>query len=285
MKMLRVAAKSWWILGFAVAFLAGTCALRLAGQEPGKSLPESHSPGAGGMQAQPATAPTPAEIQAQRSQNPYWTEHDRRLLVDFGNLERFKAADAALPMPSQGEKRVVFMGDSITDGWKLDESFPGKGYINRGISGQTTPQMLVRFRQDVIDLDAKVVVILAGTNDLAGNTGPMTLQQTEENLASMADLASANKIRVVLCSVTPAVDFPWARGQNPAPKIAELNAWIESYAKQKGYGYVDYYSAMKDAEGGLPASLSHDGVHPNAAGYAIMAPLAEAEIEKELNGL
>src|SRR5580658_5021352 len=145
----------------------------------------------------------------------YWTKHDHQLLVDFGDLERYKAADAALGAPAPGVKRVVFMGDSITDAWKIegpDGSFPGKPYVNRGISGETTPQMLVRFRQDVIDPGASAVVILAGTNDLAGNTGPLTLEQTEENLASMADLASANGINVVLCSILPAFDYPWSPG-------------------------------------------------------------------------
>ncbi len=180
-----------------------------------------------------------------------------------------------------GEDRVVFMGDSITQGWKLDEAFPGKPYVNRGISGQTTPQMLVRFRQDVIDLKPKVVVILAGTNDIAGNTGPMTLEQTEGNLASMAELAAANGIRVVLCSVLPAFDYHWAPGLTPAPKIAQVNAWLREYAAQKGYVYVDFYSAMKDDRGGLPTTLSRDGVHPLPAGFAVMSPLAEAGIEKE----
>jgi lysophospholipase L1-like esterase len=174
------------------------------------------------------------------------------------------------------------MGDSITQGWKLDQSFPGKPYVNRGISGQTTPQMLVRFRQDVIDLKPKVVVILAGTNDIAGNTGPMTLEQTEGNIASMAELAAANGIRVVLCSVLPAFDYHWAPGLTPAPKIAQVNAWLKNYAAQKGYGYVDFYSAMKDDRGGLPATLSADGVHPLPAGFAVMSPLAEAGIEKAL---
>lgn len=212
----------------------------------------------------------------------YWTEHDRQLLVDFGGLAHFKEADATLGAPKPGENRVVFMGDSITQGWNLVEAFPGKPYVNRGISGQTTPQMLVRFRQDVIDLKPKVVVILAGTNDIAGNTGPMTLEQTEGNLASMAELASANGIRVVLCSVLPAFDYHWAPGLQPAPKIAEVNAWLRKYAAQKGYVYVDYYSAMKDDRGGLPATLSKDGVHPLPAGFAIMSPLAEAGIEKAL---
>jgi lysophospholipase L1-like esterase len=215
----------------------------------------------------------------------YWIAHDHQLTVDFGDQGYYKAANAALGEPKKGEKRVVFMGDSIIAGWKIadpDGSFPGKPYVNRGISGQTTPQMVVRFRQDVIDLKPNVVVILAGTNDLAGNTGPMTLQQTEENLASMADLATANGIQVVLCSILPAFDYPWSPGLEPAPKIATLNQWIRSYAAEKGYIYVDYYSAMTDDRGGLPPALSKDGVHPLPAGYAIMAPLVEAGIEQAL---
>ena len=209
-------------------------------------------------------------------------EHDDRMLVDFAWLGKFKEANLALPAPAAGESRVVFMGDSITEGWKIADSFPGKPFINRGISGQTSPQMVLRFRQDVIALKPKVVVILAGTNDLAGNTGPMTLEQTEDNLSSMADLAAANHIRVVLCSVLPAFDFPWKPGLNPAPKVVALNAWIKAYAAEKGYVYVDYHTAMKDERNGLPTSLSKDGVHPLPAGYAVMAPLVEAGIEKAL---
>ncbi len=214
-------------------------------------------------------------------------QHDAQVKVDFPWLARFKEDDVKLPPPAAGEDRVVFMGDSITEGWKLagpDGSFPGKPYVNRGISGQTTPQMVLRFRQDVIDLQPKVAVILGGTNDLAGNTGPMTLEDTESNLASMADLATANHIGVVLCSVTPSVDFPWKPGLDPAPKIDALNAWIKNYAAEKGYVYVDYHSALKDAQDGLPSNLSHDGVHPNPAGYAVMAPLVEAGIAKALKG-
>jgi acyl-CoA thioesterase I len=179
----------------------------------------------------------------------------------------------------------VFMGDSITDAWGrgTGEFFPGKPYVNRGISGQTTPQMLIRFRPDVIALQPKVVVILAGTNDIAGNTGPSTPQMIEDNLMSMADLAKANGIRVVLASVLPAADFPWRPGLQPAPKIRDLNQWIKSYCADKGYIYLDYYSAMANEAGGLPRNLSNDGVHPTKAGYDIMAPLAQKAIEIALS--
>ncbi|MGA2887848.1 MAG: SGNH/GDSL hydrolase family protein [Terracidiphilus sp.] len=243
----------------------------------------------------PAAAPetkVPVVTQAAPTLNPaghpdndYWRKHDAQLLVDFGGLAKFKEADLALGPPAAGENRVVFMGDSITEGWHFDGPaglFPGKPYINRGISGQTTPQMLVRFRQDVIALKPKVVVILAGINDIAGNTGPMTVEQIEDNLASMAELATAHNIRVVLCSVLPAFDFPWMPGMTPAPKVLALNAWIKSYAADKGHVYVDYHTAMKDDRDGLPAALSKDGVHPLPAGYAVMAPLVEAGIEKAL---
>ena len=228
------------------------------------------------------TASIPEKLPSGHPNTPYWVEHDTQVEVDFGGLDHFNEANQQLPAPSPAEDRVVFMGDSITQGWKLDQYFPGKPYINRGIGGQTSPQMLVRFRQDVVDLKPKVVVILAGTNDLAGNTGPMTLHQTEDNLESMAEIAHANGIRVVLCSVLPTFDFPWAPGLRPAMRIFELNEWIQDYAAQKGYVYVDYYNALKDDRGGLPAALSEDGVHPLPAGYAMMAPLAQAGIEKSL---
>jgi acyl-CoA thioesterase I len=264
----------------ALCLLAALCLAGLlsplAAQEPGIK-PETPAP-------PPVKNAPPQVTESGHPLNAYWTAHDQQLLTDFGWLARYKEADAKLGPPAPGEKRVVFMGDSITEGWHFDEpsGFPGKGYINRGISGQTSPQMLERFRQDVVDLQPKLVVILAGTNDIAGNTGPMTPEETESNLQSMADLATANHIRVVLCSVTPAVDFPWQPGLDPAPKIDKLNAWIKQYAADKGYVYVDYHSALKDSRDGLPPNLSHDGVHPNAAGYAIMAPLAEAGIEKAM---
>ena len=257
---------------------------------PVRAQAPSTSPQAGTPATQTTTPAQTSLSQTSPSQalpsghpnNAYWIDHDKQLLVDFGGLSRFKEANAMLTAPKPREDRVIFMGDSITQGWKLDESFPGKPYINRGIGGQTSPQMLVRFRQDVIDLKPRAVVILAGINDIAGNTGPMTLEQTEGNIASMAELAHANGIRVVLCSVLPAFDFTWAPGLTPAPKVVELNAWIQNYATEKGFVYVDYYSAMKDERGGLPPTLSTDGVHPLPTGYLIMTPLAEAGIERAL---
>jgi lysophospholipase L1-like esterase len=185
------------------------------------------------------------------------------------------------------------MGDSITDAWVSPEHggfFPGKPYIDRGISGQTTPQMLIRFRPDVIALQPKVVVILAGTNDIAGNTGPMTLGQIEGNLASMAELAKTNKIRVVLASVLPVSDYGHDRQgtpldmriNRPPEKILELNAWSKKYAAENGHTYLDYFSAMVDPQGMLQQDLSQDGLHPNAKGYAVMSPLAEQAIRTAL---
>ena len=209
--------------------------------------------------------------------------------TDWANLKRFQNEDAALAIPAVGVKRVVFMGDSITQGWvghgvPQTPPAPGLEYVNRGISGQTTPQMLLRFRQDVLDLKPAAVVILAGINDIAGNTGDMTLEQTEGNLASMAELAEAHGIKVVMCSVLPAFDFPWRPGREPAPKVVAVNMWMKAYAAEHGHIYVDYYSATADARGGLPKTLSNDGVHPTAAGYAVMQPLVDAGVAKALGG-
>jgi len=203
---------------------------------------------------------------------------------DWPNLQRYRQANDSLRAPPANERRVVFMGNSITDSWAkfFPQMFPGKPYVGRGISGQTTPQMLLRFRQDVIALKPAVVVILAGTNDIAGNTGPSTLEMIEDNLMSMTELARANGIRVVLSSVLPVFDYPWKRGLEPAPKIVALNAWIKSYAARVGAVYLDYHSAMADERQGLRADLTTDGVHPNEAGYRIMAPLAERAIAQAL---
>ena len=203
-------------------------------------------------------------------------------LDDFAGLHRYAAANATLAPMEKG--RIVFFGDSITDAWVRNggKFFPGKPYVNRGISGQTTPQMLVRFRQDVIDLHPEAVVILAGTNDIAGNTGPSTLEMIEDNLTSMAELAHANGIHVILASVLPAADYPWRKGLEPAPKIKALNQWIADYCAQKKFTYLDYYTAMAGPDGGMKPGISIDGVHPNAAGYAIMEPLAETAIAKAM---
>lgn len=209
---------------------------------------------------------------------------DAQANPDWANLKRYAAENAALAAPAPNEQRVVFMGNSITQAWapRFAKMFPGKPYIGRGISGQTTPQMLVRFRQDVIALKPKAVVILAGTNDIAGNTGPSTLEMIQDNIASMAELASANGIRVVLCSVLPVFDYPWKPGLTPAPKIVALNAWIRDYAKAHGAQYADFHSAMADGRQGLPKELAEDGVHPTDAGYAVMAPIVERAIAAAL---
>lgn len=234
----------------------------------------------------PAAAPAPARAAA----NADATRARRdsmaldRLRNDWADLHRYRAANDSLRAPAPGEPRVVFYGNSITDAWAkyFPAMFPGKPYVGRGISGQTTPQMLVRFHQDVVALQPRVVVILAGTNDIAGNTGPSTLAMIEDNLSAMTELATAHGIRVVLASVLPVFDYPWKRGLEPAPKIIALNAWMKQYAQSSGAVFLDYHSAMADARGGLPASLSADGVHPNEAGYRLMAPLAEAAIAAAL---
>ena len=212
------------------------------------------------------------------------TAEQLQLRTDWANLARYRQANADLPASAPGEQRVVFMGNSITDSWArlFPTMFPGKPYVGRGISGQTTPQMLVRFRQDVVALKPAVVVILAGTNDIAGNTGPSTLEMIEDNLQSMTEIAKANGIRVVLSSVLPVFEYPWRKGLEPAPKIVALNAWLKDYASRAGAVYLDYHSAMADARQGLPPALSSDGVHPNEAGYRIMAPLAEQAIAAAL---
>jgi lysophospholipase L1-like esterase len=202
--------------------------------------------------------------------------------LDWPNLTRFRQADAGLPAPAATETRVVFMGDSITQNWKLDQTFPAKPYINRGISGQTSPQMVLRFHQDVVALQPKVVLILAGTNDIAENTGPITPAETLGNIAAMAEIASSNGIRVVLCSVLPAYDFPWRKDLEPGPKVIALNRLIKAYAEAHHYPYVDYYTAMKDDRGGLPETLSKDGVHPVPSAYRLMAPLAQTGIDAAL---
>jgi len=207
---------------------------------------------------------------------------------DYGQLARYRDANATLKPPAPGENRVVFFGDSITDGWHLDESFPGKPYVNRGIGGQTTPQMLVRFRQDVIDLHPKVVIILAGTNDIAGNTGPMRLEDIEADYASLADLARTNGIKLIYSSVLPVHNYTDRSkdffAQRSPEKVLALNAWLKTYCEEKGHActYLDYFSAVVDNKGLLKKDLAEDGLHPNAAGYKIMASMAEAAIQRAL---
>lgn len=180
--------------------------------------------------------------------------------------------------------RVVFIGDSITQSWTplFADLFPGKSYTGRGVSGETTAQILTRFQRDVVALRPDAVVILAGTNDIAENGGPVTLEMIEDNIASMADIARAHRIRVVLSSVLPVLDYSWRKGLQPVPKIRALNAWIKSYALSTNAVYLDYYSAMVDSAGGLRADFAKDGVHPNLAGYRVMAPLAEKAIHTAL---
>ena len=203
---------------------------------------------------------------------------------DWPNLNKYREANAALGAPAKGEQRVVFMGNSITEGWinKSPEFFKGRPYINRGIGGQTTPQMLIRFRADVVNLKPKVVVLLCGINDIAGNTGPSTLEMIEDNIASMTEIALANNIRVVLSSVLPAYDFPWRPGMEPAPKVIELNKWIKAYAAEKKVVYVDYFSAMVDERNGMKKIYHNDEVHPNKLGYSVMEPLVEQAIKTAL---
>jgi len=213
-------------------------------------------------------------------------------LNDWPALARYREDDKKVTAPAKNEQRVVFMGDSITDGWDDPANggfFPGKPYVDRGISGQTTPQMLIRFRHDVIELQPKVVVILAGTNDIAGNTGPTTLEAIEDNLISMAELATTNGIRVVLASLLPVSDYEVRDGKpinqttrRPPAQILALNNWIKEYAKAHHHVYLDYFSAMVDDKGFLKDELSKDGLHPNPQGYVVMAPLAEAAISASL---
>lgn len=203
---------------------------------------------------------------------------------DWANLKRFEEDNNLIGLPSDNENRIVFMGNSITEGWSnfCPEFFIGKPYVNRGISGQTTPQMLLRFRQDVINLKPKVVVILAGTNDIAENTGPSTLQMIMDNIISMSELAKANGIKVILSSVIPAYDYPWSAGKSPNEKIPALNKMIKEYAKTNNLVYLDYFTKMVNSKNGLIEKYTYDGVHPNKLGYEVMAPLAEEAIKKGL---
>ena len=204
---------------------------------------------------------------------------------DWANLGRYQEANSKLGPPASGEDRVVFMGNSITEGWSRlsPEFFTGKPYINRGISGQTTPLMLIRFMPDVVQLQPRVVVILAGTNDIAGNTGPSTVEMIEDNIAAMAEIAHANGIKVILSSTLPVFDYPWRPGLEPAPKIIKLNNWMKSFAEKSGFIYLDYFSAVVDERDGMQEQYANDGVHPTKKGYMVMEKLVEKAIENALS--
>jgi lysophospholipase L1-like esterase len=208
----------------------------------------------------------------------------RTQLADWPNLTRYRTEDEAIPPPGTGEQRVVFLGDSITDRWgrKVGTFFPGKGYINRGISGQTTPQMLLRFQQDVVHLHPTVLVLLAGTNDIARNTGPSSPAMIEDNFRSMAAIAKDNGIRLVIGSILPAARYRWRPGVNGVADIREVNRWLKTFCAENNFVFVDYYTAMADDAGGMKPGLSSDQVHPTEAGYEIMAPLAEQGIAQAL---
>ncbi|MGB8323032.1 MAG: SGNH/GDSL hydrolase family protein [Candidatus Acidiferrum sp.] len=205
---------------------------------------------------------------------------------DFGQLARYRQANTSLALPAADENRVIFIGDSITDYWKLPDYFPGKPYINRGVDGQTTPEMLVRFRQDAIDLHPRVLVVLAGTNDIAGVTGPTRNEDIEANYASMAELARAHRIQVVFASVLPVNNYTHEAEESfalrPRERILALNKWLRNYCATNHFVYLDYFSALVDDQGMLKRNLADDGLHPTDAGYKIMAPLAEKAIQKAL---
>ncbi len=236
-----------------------------------------------------AQTPTPAPVDPLTAEKQRGDRLQARL-NDFANLARYRDANTKLAPPSKDEKRVVFMGDSITDGWKLDQYFPGQPYVNRGISGQTTPQMVLRFRPDVIDLKPKVVVILAGTNDISSYPGPTNIATIEGNLTSMVDLARANGINVVLATVMPVSDYnknaagvPIIRTVlRPPAQISELNVWIKNFCAERGLVYLDYFTPMADEKGLLRSDIANDGLHPNAKGYEVIKPLALEAINKAL---
>ncbi|MBD0298497.1 MAG: SGNH/GDSL hydrolase family protein [Flavisolibacter sp.] len=229
-------------------------------------------------QQKASAQPTPEQLEERRKRE------EEQLRTDWANLKRYATDNARLKSEPNNGKRVVFMGNSITEGWLRADSafFAGRSYIDRGISGQTTPQMLVRFRPDVIELKPAVVVILAGINDIAQNTGPIPLETTFGNIVSMAELAKANDIRVVISSVLPAYDFPWRPGLQPAEKVVQLNSMLKDYTAIKGIVYLDYFTPMADERKGLKASLTYDGVHPTLAGYKVMEPLVEKAIAQAL---
>ncbi|MDP2235996.1 MAG: SGNH/GDSL hydrolase family protein [Bacteroidales bacterium] len=206
------------------------------------------------------------------------------LAQDWAELGRYRDDNARLKKSAKSENIVVFLGNSITDSWpsNMPEFFEKNNFVGRGISGQTTPQMLVRFRPDVIDLNPAAVVILAGTNDIAENTGPATIEEIFGNICSMAELAAANNIKVILCAVLPAFDYPWRSGLKPAEKIVRLNSLLKDYATKNGHAFLDYHSPMADEKNGMLEQYTYDGVHPNDAGYLLMASMVEKVLSKIL---
>jgi lysophospholipase L1-like esterase len=238
-----------------------------------------------GTAARPETAPTSAAVRHLEE----WRRNRANVYMnDFAELGHYREANARLPPPAAGESRVVFFGDSITEAWQLDSAFPGRPYVNRGISGQTTSQMLLRFREDVIDLGARAVVVLAGTNDIAGNTGQISVEEIGENFEAMAELAHAHGVRVVFSSILPVHNYTPGSQENfdlrPPEKIVAVNRRIESTCRAKGLVYLDYFSAMVDEHGLMRRELADKGLHPNPAGYAVMTPLAAKAIEQALAG-
>ncbi|HUJ33402.1 MAG TPA: SGNH/GDSL hydrolase family protein [Candidatus Acidoferrum sp.] len=274
---------------FLAIVLAGIPAALLPSPARAQVTPASYQAASQSTQAPQAVPADCAELPALKER----FERAEKRLMDWPELARYRDANTTLPPPSAKENRVVFMGDSITDIWANPDNggfFSGKPYVDRGISGQTTPQMLIRFLPDVIALHPKVVVILAGTNDIAGNTGPMTLNEIEGNLSLMDELAHSNHIRVVLASLLPVSDYEHNHEgvliiqtkRRPPAEILELNKWMKQYASTHGDVYLDYFSVMVDDQGMLKQDLSNDGLHPNAKGYAVMAPLAEQAIQAAL---
>lgn len=211
------------------------------------------------------------------------TEYRELMEQDWANLKKYKAENERI-IETGKYPDVVFMGNSITEGWRnaQPEFFKNNNYTGRGIGGQTTPQMLIRFMPDVIDLKPKAVVILAGTNDIAGNTGFSSVEMITNNIKAMAQLAEANNIKVILASILPVYDYPWRPGLEPVKKIAEINSWIKNYAKQHSHTYLDLFTPLKNKREGLQKQYSEDGVHPNLAGYKVMAPVTKKTIETTL---
>ena len=232
--------------------------------------------------AAPLSLPAQSREPTQEDRERWQREREERLRNDWAWLARYREANRQI-LPDGESPRIVFMGDSITEGWVSKmPAFFSPGRIGRGISGQTTPQMLVRFRQDVIDLEPDVVQIMAATNDVAGNTGPATDEMIQDNIRSMVQLAQANGIRVIIASIPPAADFPWRQGLDPGPRIVRLNRWLEDYAAESGSVYADYWTALSDGGVGLKPDYTYDGVHPDEDGYAAMAIVAEAAIAEAL---